>query len=129
MPGKAIHNYTRAQALEGGQLIDVTATARDARFRQPVALTRAAWIYAVSWDEANPEPQEEAARLWDVLYLAGIAAGRAAGAQYAPFDLYRVPNSERPPSWQEAERITLRLAIGPGDRGEPVITIMCTNED
>lgn len=129
MPSEAIHTYTRAQALEDGQLIDVTATAREARFRHPVALTRAAWIYAVAWDDANPEPQDEAVRLWDVLYMAGIAAGRAAGEQYAPFALYRVPNTERPQSWREAERITLRLAITRGDQGEPVITIMCPYED
>lgn len=129
MPGKATHTYTRGEALEDGQLIDVTATAQDARFRHPVALTRAAWIYAVAWDDRHPEPQAEDARLWDVLYMAGIAARNAAGGQLALFDLYRVPNAERRESWCEAERITLRLAISPGDQGEPVLTITRTNED
>lgn len=129
MPGKATHAYTRGQALEDGQLIDVTATAQDARFRHPVALTRAAWAYAVAWDDRHPEPQADDARLWDVLYMAGIAASNAAGEQLTLFDLYRVPNDKRPGFWCEAEKVTLGLTIGAGDQGEPVITIMCIDED
>jgi hypothetical protein len=37
-----IHRYTRADALRDGVLVDVSATAREAGFRWPVALTRAA---------------------------------------------------------------------------------------
>ena len=38
-----IHSYTRADALRDGVLIDVSAVAREAGIRYPVALTRAAW--------------------------------------------------------------------------------------
>jgi len=34
-----IHRYTRADALRDGVLIDVTATAKEAGFKYPVALT------------------------------------------------------------------------------------------
>ena len=95
----------------------------------PEALTRAAWAYAVAWDDSHPEPQADDARLWDVLYMAGIAASNAAGEQLTLFDLYRVPNDKRPGFWCEAEKVTLGLTIGPGDQGEPVITIMCIEED
>lgn len=122
-------DHTREEALKDGRLIDVTTTALDARFRNPVALTRAAWAHAVAWDSTHPEPQEEAARLWDVLYMAGIAARGAAGEKSVLFDLYRVPNDERPRFWHEAERVTLRLTIGPGDQGEPVVTIQSTEEE
>lgn len=61
--------------------------------------------------------------------MAGIAARNAAGEQLTMFELYRVPNAKRPSFWCEAEKVTLGLTIGPGDRGEPVITIMCTEED
>jgi hypothetical protein len=37
-----IHSYSRAQAIADGVLIDVSATAREAGIRCPVALTRAA---------------------------------------------------------------------------------------
>ena len=39
--GEVIFSYTRAQAIEGGVLIDVTPTALEAGFRFPVAATAA----------------------------------------------------------------------------------------
>src|SRR3972149_219225 len=39
--GDPISVYTRAQALEDGQLVDVSETAKEAGIRFPVALTRA----------------------------------------------------------------------------------------
>ncbi|GAA1892098.1 hypothetical protein GCM10009715_42020 [Paeniglutamicibacter psychrophenolicus] len=129
MPDSAIHAYTRAEALEDGLLIDVTETARGARLPVSVALTRSAWAYAVAWNDANPELQDEAGRLWDVLYLAGVAAGRAGVFRRVPFDIYRIPNTECPSAWCDDELFTLHLVIGRGDQAEPVITIMCTDED
>jgi hypothetical protein len=38
-----IHRYSRADAIRDGELVDVSATAREARIRYPVALTRAVW--------------------------------------------------------------------------------------
>ena len=42
------------------------------------------------------------------------------------FRLYRVPRDGRS---TEAEITTLKLLVGPGDSGEPVITIMLVDED
>jgi hypothetical protein len=56
-------------ARRAGVLIEVTATAREAGIRYPVALTRAAWGRCV----AVPPGiicQDEASRLWDVLWRA-----------------------------------------------------------
>ena len=39
-----IHRYTRAEAIRDGVLIDVSATAREAGFRYPVALAAAACV-------------------------------------------------------------------------------------
>ncbi len=41
--GEPISIYTRAQALDDGFLVDVSELAKEAGFRFPVALTRAAW--------------------------------------------------------------------------------------
>ena len=38
-----VHRYTRADALADGVLVDVSAVAREAGIKFPVALTRAAW--------------------------------------------------------------------------------------
>ena len=126
--GPVVHSYTRAQALEDGALVDVTRMAEDARFRVPVALTRNVWTEAVAWNDDRPEPQDEDGRLWDVLYMAGHAAGRTAGSDRVIFRVLRVPNEDRGRRWNKPELIELALHIGPGDTGEPVITIMLPNE-
>lgn len=127
--GSVIHSRTREDALADGDLVDAGDMAREARFRIPVALTRAAWAEAVAWDEDRPEPQDEDGRLWDVLYMAGIAAGNAPGGDRVTFRVFRIPNEDRGRQWNEAELIELALHVGPGDEGEPVVTIMLPRED
>lgn len=126
--GPVIHSRTREDALADGDLVDVSHMAREARFRIPVALTRAAWAEAVEWDDNRAELQDEDGRLWDVLYMAGHAAGNAPGKDRVTFRIYRVPNEERGREWNDAELIELALHIGPGDEAEPVITIMLPHE-
>jgi type I site-specific restriction endonuclease len=70
--GENIHIYTRAQALEDGVLVDVSETAREAGFKIPVAVTRAVWDQYIAWtdeDTNNQTIQDEAGRLWDVLWM------------------------------------------------------------
>src|SRR5262249_61181229 len=72
---EVIHRYTRADALRDGVLIDVSATAREGGFRWRVALTCAAWERCVSVPP-GVACQDEAGRLWDVLFMLRCAAGR-----------------------------------------------------
>lgn len=124
-----IHRYTRAQALDDGVLVDVTETAREVGFSVSVAMTSAAWSETVEWtmaDSVRQTLQDESGRLWDVLWIAYQAARRASGSHRLPFELYVVPRdgfSTRPRS------TILHLHIGPGDAGEPVLTILKPNED
>lgn len=128
--GDLIHSYSRTQALADGVLIDVSQTAREAGFKVPVALTAGAWGEAVAWGEKDTAdtgvPQDEAGRLWDVVYMAGLAARSARHHHQArvPFTFLRVPRGSR-----RAQRMTLDMLIGPGDAGEPVITILLQDED
>lgn len=127
--GATIYRYTRAQALEDGVLVDVTDTAREAGFRLPVAITADAWNKAVAWTEADSArqvPQDEAGRLWDVLWMACMAARRAKGGFRVPFQLHVVP---RGGAATRPRLMTLHVHIGPGDEGEPVITVMNPDED
>lgn len=125
-----IHSYTRAQALADGVLVDVTATAREAGFRISVALTRAVWADCVEWTEADEArkatTQDEAGRLWDVVWMAHLAARTAGNVERCTFDLYRVPREGR---GNQPRRVSLAMQVGPGDNAEPVITIMQPNED
>lgn len=126
--GDPIHIYTRAQAIQDGYLVHVTETAKEAGFRFPVAMTRVAWEDCVAWTEDDSRRQvhqDEAGRLWDVLWMAAQAVKRAHGDRLT-FQLYRVPRGGR----GIRPRLTsLRMVIGPGDVGEPVITIMMPDED
>jgi hypothetical protein len=126
--GEAIFSYTRAQALDDGVLVDVSEMAKEAGFKFPVAITRAAWADCVEWsDEDNRRQtyQDEAGRLWDVLWMVGVAARRHSGSELR-FQLYRVPRGGR---GVRPRLVTLAMRCGPGDEGEPVITIMLPGED
>ena len=118
-----IHRYTSAQALEDGVLVDVSETAKEAGFRVPVALTQAAWGDCVRWteeDSARIVHQDQSGRLWDLLWMARLAADAARGGDRTSFKLHRVPRDGKT---GEPMPVTLLLDIGPGDEGEPVITI------
>jgi hypothetical protein len=128
--GDVISIYTRAQAIEDGQLIDVSETAREAGFTLPVAMTATVWADCIAWTDDDIEKQayqDESGRLWDVLYMAyhGILTNKASGNQLL-YQLYRVPRDGRS---SKAELTTLKLIIGPGDTPEPVITILLPCED
>ena len=128
--GNVISTYTRAQAIEDGVLIDPGSMAREAGFKWPVALTADAWAECVVWaddDSRQQVHQDQSGRLWDVLYMAShaIRTSNNSGDRIL-FQLYRVPRDGQS---MEAELITLRLIVGPGDSGEPVITILLPHED
>jgi hypothetical protein len=124
-----ISGYSRAQALADGVLVDVSEVAKEAGFRVPVALTTGVWERAVAWsaaDTARQTPQDESGRLWDVLWMAYVAARRASGGCQVPYQLHVVPRGGRA---TRARLLTLHMQIGPGDDGEAVITITLPGED
>jgi hypothetical protein len=119
--GEVIYSYTRKQAIEDDHLICVAEVAKEAGFRIPVAISRAAWVDCVEWNETDSRRQtyqDEAGRLWDVLWMAMNAARHGAGAQSLVFTLYRVPRGGRS---VRPRLIKLVAHIGPGDNGDPVI--------
>jgi Family of unknown function (DUF6573) len=120
-----ISSYSRAQAIEDGVLVDVTATAKEAGIRFPVALTRAVWSQCVEVP-AGVQGQDESGRLWDVLWMFRQQARRTSGGLLT-FTLY-VRNSRRV-KLDRRDIVTLKAVCGPGDTAEPVITIMLPDED
>lgn len=128
---EVIVSYTRARAIADGVLRDVSTIANEAGFKFPVALTAAAWSDAVQWSKENATYQDEAGRLWDVVYMAAAAIRRPRGRRMADsprttYPLYRVPNEKEA---TEATELVLEMHIGPGDDGEAVITIGLPGED
>lgn len=124
-----IHAYTRAQAIADGVLVDVTETAREAGFRLPVAITSTAWAKTVEWSEVDSvrqTPQDEAGRLWDVVWMSYVTARRVNVGCRVTVQLHVVP---RGGTGTRPRLTTLSMVIGPGDDGEPVITLMNPDED
>ena len=111
--------YTREQAIADGLLIDVSATAKEVGIRYPVAVTQSLWHeHVIPSDFLKKRGQTERERLWDILWLFVIAARRAHGRTEIRFHV------------QLGSRLVeLKAHCGPGDNGEPVITILLPNED
>ena len=133
--GEVISTYTRAQALEDGVLVDAGPMAEEIGFRFPVALTSAVWTDCVAWTDSDNQKkpfQDQSGRLYDVLFMAAFAIQTSERSSdrllYGEllYELYRVP---RDGFSTEAKPVTLKLIIGPGDHGEPVVTILQPHED
>jgi hypothetical protein len=67
-----IHRYTRADALRDGVLIDVSAAAREAGIRWPVALTAATWTKCVTVPPGVVCQDAEHARWWQNGRMVGV---------------------------------------------------------
>ena len=122
--GEVIHAYSRAQAIEDGVLIDVTETAKEAGFSVPVVVTSHVWSECVRVPEGCEGVQDESGRLWDVCWMAMVAARGGGQTDRVKVDLMVVKGKNQAPRLE-----TLVMAIGPGDEGEPVITILFPEDD
>jgi hypothetical protein len=122
---KVVYAYTRVQAITDGVLVDVSALAKEARFKIPVALTAAAWESCVRIPD-GVTCQDETGRLWDVLNVLMFAI-RAARNNPNPSVIHYTVSVRN--SNEANEDILLKAVCSPGDDAEPVITIMLPEED
>ena len=115
---EVIHRYSRAEAIEGGVLVDVSQLAKEAGFIVPVAMTSEVWRKCVYWPTDYGSHQDETGRLWDVLYLAFLAMKRAkSGGSQLIYKLLCIPADG---SSLDALEVALKLISSPGDDGEHV---------
>lgn len=115
-----VFSYSRQEALDDGVLVDVTATAREAGFRYPVAVTRTVWERIVEPDEASRTVGQSAeGRLWDVLWMLRAAIRRGPGhTDTLHYQLLVVQEG------QPASPVTLKAVCGPDDDRSPCVTVM-----
>ena len=115
--------YTRAQALEDGVLVDVSATAVEVGIKFPVAVTRTVWDDVVEPDEiAKRHGESIRGRIWDVLWMLRTAISAQGGASTLMYHVLATKAGRK-------HLIELKSLCGPGDSQEPVITIMLPSED
>ena len=123
--GEIIYSYTRAQAVADGFQIEVSKVAAEAGIRFPVFLTRAVFDAYVSVPP-NVIGQDEAGRLWDIVWMLRFAIRKAqAGQNRLPIALY-VRNDNR-----RARLVKLIATCGPLDIDDPrpAITVQMVGED
>lgn len=123
--GEIIYSYTRKQAIADGVQVDVSSTAKEAGIRFPVFITRTVFDAYVTVPP-NVSGQDEAGRLWDVVWMLRFAIRKAAqGQDRLPFALY-VRNDNRAP-----RLVKLVAMCGPLDMDDPqpAITVMMPDED
>ena len=139
--GGVLSSYTRAQAIDDGVLVslnDPSFTFRpglnicaEAGIKFPVAMTIAAFAKTVSeLDTPLPPGQDISGRMWDVLTMFRLAAKRGGSEIRFPVTVINwVRVGGERTNRTRRETVILKALCGPGDNGEPVITIMLPDED
>jgi hypothetical protein len=119
-----IFQYTRAQAIEDGVLIDVTAQAAELGFRVHTVVTDSLYHgYVVPPDGLEGEGQSVSGRLQDLLFQTLIAASRQRGVDRVEYEVLFLM---APGRW---DTVRVIAHIGPGDQAEPVMTIMLPGDE
>ena len=80
-----VYSYTRAQAVADGLQVEVTKTAREAGVKFPVFLTRTVYEAYVTVPP-NVSGQDEAGRLWDIVWMTRFAILRLSTINHQPAD-------------------------------------------
>ncbi len=119
---EVIHSYSRKEAINDRVLMDVSNSAKDIGILYPVAVSQAVWAkYVFMSDEQEDYEYLEEQRLLDILFKFKRKAEQTKGPDLL-FEIFVQFTAE-------PEEVTLKAVCGPGDRMEPVITIMEVNED
>ncbi len=123
--GPVLHSYSRSQAVADGFQVEVSKVAEEAGIRFPVFLTRAVYDSFVSVPP-GVTGQDEAGRLWDIVWMLRFAIRKAQpGQARLPFALY-VRNDSKAPRLIKLLAMCGALDI---DDPQPAITIMLPDED
>ena len=114
-----IFSYTRSQAIADGVLIDVTAQAKEAGFKfHTVVSDNLFHSYIAPPAGLEGEGQSIEGRLHDVFFVLRAAIRNSqAATDYAEIDVLFVMAPGR------QEKVKVVAVVGPGDSGEPVMTI------
>jgi hypothetical protein len=121
--GPVIYSYTRAQAIADGVLVDVSEPAQEAGFKLPVVITDALHRRLTPTKADQGLGQDYDGRLWDVLWLAAFTIKLADhGTDTVSFTVGLQGIDAKSGHPQNVD-LRLRAVCGPGDSGEPVVTI------
>jgi len=119
-----IFSYSRSDALADGVLIDVSGIAKEAGFTIPVAVSDNLYhSYIMPSLDLAKEGQSPSGRLWDTLSVLRYAIKASPSTDRLSLSVLftMAPDDPIP--------VELLAVCGPGDLGEPVITIMLPGDE
>lgn len=125
--GEVIHSYTRQQAIEDAMLVDFTDPESDTgdvcrqHYKFPIACTYAVFEVMQKAVENPRYCNDYAGILHDMLWMSK-AVGQKLDESTVLFRVI-IQGAGR------SKYHTFKLQVGPGDQGEPVITISLPHED
>ena len=123
--GGVIYAYSRSQAVADGVQVDVTKTAQEAGIKFPMFLTRAVFdnYVAVPPDVTG---QDEAGRLWDLIWMTRFAILRNHGyTDRLPVALYVRNDNHR----AKLVKLIATCSALDIDDPQPALTLMMPDED
>lgn len=128
MFGEPISVYSRDDALRDGVLIAADPeTCREAGILWPVAVTDHLWSYIDPGNLEEMPGQSISGRLWDLLWMFTTSAKMSRGESRIKFRVsFQMKTGRTRP---RVETIMIIGVCGPGDEGEPVITLMLPEDD
>lgn len=133
--GEPIYAYTRADALQDGVLVELPQAA-NVGFKVPVPITSAAYAACIAWPEADPKLVSILRLREEMVLLAAATETRAhcrrmvAGKVERPDRIdFIVETVQLREGKADLIRVAMYMVIGPGDRPEPVGTILLIGED
>ena len=140
-PSELISVYSREQAITDGVLVDCTEDPFDELNRNAglifdVAMTRAVFQRYVEVPERFQGTQDIKGRYWDIVWMYRCAVQRRRRDDTELlFEFLCLPNGEGVEDNENVaaggvyREVELKAVVGPGDRGEPCITLMLPAED
>lgn len=116
--------YTRADALLDGTLIDLTPVMRNEGVVVPVAITSGAYHNIGLSDDLDPGRSKFIERIRNMFWMLRIYAKKK---EFKDTDSvsFSFPVKEN----NVIRKVKLVFVVHPGDKGEPVMTIMLPHED
>jgi hypothetical protein len=121
---EVIHVYTRAQAIEDGTLVDLSAVAPDVcreHYKYPVACTSEVWGIIEKAVENEKHCNDLKGIIHDILWMSRKNIVQTIDESAV---LFKVIITGVGPQ----KLLTFKIVCGPGDNGEPVLTIMGRDE-
>jgi hypothetical protein len=121
--GEVISSYSRAQAIEDGVLVDLSAVAPEVcrqHFKTPVACTAEVWSTIDKAVKNKRWMNDLNGVIHDLLWMSRCYARPGHASHLFPVIIRGAGRKSK---------FTFKAVCGPGDQGEPVITIMLPQED